>query len=1260
MKKHKILFFLLLLMWSSGWLTAQTIAMRIPDTVVTSGIQIDIPVYVDSSLTGQNVMSYMLQVAFNPAYLQPVSIIVSGTLSAPFGSPAVNTSVPGVITMAAAGTAPLTGAGKFIYIRFLALQPGGTDISFTGTAGNYFNEGSPEMTFDGGYINIYAPPSITVFPDNGIIANGEQLQFNVNNGAPSFQWFVTNSSVAAIDATGLLTATQAGFTRVVAQDNNAIRDTTNFIEIRAMRLNIPDNLSQWQGTDIDIPVNVTDLTGLNILSGNFAFTYNQNILTPIGIVQAGSLLASYPSPVFNSSTPGYFSLAFAGTTPLDGSGTLIYVRFHVSNLNSGATEINFVNGLFNETLVPAFTNGYFTTIDLPVLSVLPYSGYLVAGETQQFTVGGGGIMPFAWNVSDTNAVSISQSGLLTAKRSGLVYISVTDSLGATATSGAFQIFDTRVIMPDTMVCLETTIYSYPVQIGSLPSGESVQSIQGILNYDTTYFSFLDIESSGTLTQGWTFVKNPSAGQVIFAGSGSSPFNSAGTILLFEFAVKPAFNNGNNTFLNLHNVVLNEGIPLPLVDGYADITGAARPSTPVVGTIVQPDCTEALGSVDLSGLPPDNWLINPGNTTGSGINTTIFLAAGTYNLTVTDGSGCASEPTANVVINPQPIPMAPIVGTIIQPTCIVQTGSVLLSGLPLGNWTINPGNISGSTTSTTISGLTPGTYSYTVTNVSGCTSPASASVVISADSITTAEAGTTATYSGTPVQIGDANNGPGTITWSPAAGLSDPTIAQPLASPAATTTYTITVNNNGCVHTDTVTVIFVGSGHIIAGKTRYLKKATAGNPAPNPPTYNAVIYNIDNVEVKLKSSPGGAVLATTVSNANGVYQFTNVPDGNYILAYDHIPYPDTMQYVNHVNSVDLALLKYHVGHNPLSDPSRYFSDKHRRGANVDNNASINTVDIARISAKIGMPNDPARNFPKGNWVAFDTLVTVAGSDLNVTLQTVAYGDYDASSVKYQGATTNWGTAKVLPDENIIIRSDESIMMNDPEYFEVPLRISTKMDELSAVGLELSYSNEKYQLVTASMPNTGKTGGAIKINPTLEEIIAANNDLLVTDVDGVIRVVYATTDHLDIKANDELVRLGFLSLNDAGRGELDFNLNGTGLIANQYGEINEDAYLTMPRIFVQGDDTEAGFELAGYPNPFSDAATLTYNNPENGMVKLSVYNAIGDLVAVIVNEVQTGGKHLVVFTPNNLSYGMYTFKLEFTGLNESKCLVLKMIH
>ncbi len=575
---------LLQIIMASQFLTAQVIPMRIPDSTVVSGNNIDIPVYAVNTLTGNNVLSYVLQLNFNQNYLQVISVITAGTISAPFGSPAVNTSIPGQITIAGAGTSSLTGSGKFIYIRFKALQPGGIGINFTGAQNNFFNEGIPSMSFDNGVISISSPPFITVSPAGGIITKGETLQFSVSGGTAPYQWSVTNASVAAINATGLLTGTQAGFTRVFAVDNNGLRDTTNGqVEIRAMRLTIPSNLSQWQGSDIDVPVNTTDLTGLNILSGSLSFSFNQNILTPVGLVQAGTLLATYPAPVFNTAIPGAFAIDFAGTTVLAGSGTLIFIRFHVSTVNTGSTSINFTSGLFNEDLLPNFTNGYFTTMNLPVLSITPNSGTLVAGQTQQFTLNGGGTPPVVWSVSDPAVASISSTGLMTTLKGGNVTVTAVDSHGATDASGNWLVYDTRVLMPDTNTCPAAGEFSYPIMITALPSGESVLSVQASVSYNATYLTFLSLESVGTLTQGWTYVNNPATGQVTFAGSGTTPFNTAGIIVKLKFQLEPSFVVGSWPMLALNSITLNEGIPNPLPESVGYITGV-NPNLPVSVTI----------------------------------------------------------------------------------------------------------------------------------------------------------------------------------------------------------------------------------------------------------------------------------------------------------------------------------------------------------------------------------------------------------------------------------------------------------------------------------------------------------------------------------------------------------------------------------------------------------------------------------------------------------------------------------------------------
>ena len=146
-------------------------------------------------------------------------------------------------------------------------------------------------------------------------------------------------------------------------------------------------------------------------------------------------------------------------------------------------------------------------------------------------------------------------------------------------------------------------------------------------------------------------------------------------------------------------------------------------------VTQPNCIVSTGTITVTapkgtGMTYSIDGLNYTNTSG------IFnlVPANTYIVTAKSADGCISA-GISVTINAPANPTAFVIGAITQPTCAVPTGSVELTGLPSGNWTINPGGITGSTTSTVITGLAPGTYGGTVTNEAGCTSEESAKVVI---------------------------------------------------------------------------------------------------------------------------------------------------------------------------------------------------------------------------------------------------------------------------------------------------------------------------------------------------------------------------------------------------------------------------------------------------------------------------------------------------------------------------------------------------
>ena len=125
-----------------------------------------------------------------------------------------------------------------------------------------------------------------------------------------------------------------------------------------------------------------------------------------------------------------------------------------------------------------------------------------------------------------------------------------------------------------------------------------------------------------------------------------------------------------------------------------------------------------------------------NQTSTTLGISGITLSGSYQyqsyLTNCTGLNNIKSNIATLIVNATP--SAPLAGLITQPTCAVATGSVILSGLPAGNWTINPGAITGSKASNTISGLVAGTYNFTVTDATGCISSASANVVITAQPV----------------------------------------------------------------------------------------------------------------------------------------------------------------------------------------------------------------------------------------------------------------------------------------------------------------------------------------------------------------------------------------------------------------------------------------------------------------------------------------------------------------------------------------------
>ena len=547
----------------------QIVGLRIPDTTSFAGDTIEIPVYVDDDLTGLNVLSFQLEISFTAACLEPLAALPAGTMSAGWDPVEYKTWTPGKITIAAAGSTPLSGKGVLIMIRFRCIKAAYSGISFSGTENNLFNEGIPELVLDNGSINIQPKPVITVRPDVGLLTSGDNLQFSVQGGTPPFQWSVTVDSVASVNSSGLLTAGERGFTRVIAEDATGIIDTTNsFVEVRGLRLSIPDT-SGWQGNLISIPVYSSDVGELDIISGVFTITFNQQaILHATGISKTGTLLESCDNLTLNTNVPGQVSISFALTEPLTGSGPLIHISFMASH-GAGGTYLDFGETLFNEDILSYNQKGYFTLKPLPDLTIVPDAGILLTGQTLSLAASGG-FEPYTWSTTNSSIAEIDAGGELTAKQGGIVFVSVSDIIGASGRSDTIYIYDVQVNIPDTLGELKGT-FDLPVYVSDLPPGVIVYSVEAIFSCQTPELEFLDIITSGALTEGWSMVSNFNNDTVRTAGASATGFTDAGTLFYIRYRLTEEFTVTETIPVNIIHFLLNEGSPNALT-GDGSITG----------------------------------------------------------------------------------------------------------------------------------------------------------------------------------------------------------------------------------------------------------------------------------------------------------------------------------------------------------------------------------------------------------------------------------------------------------------------------------------------------------------------------------------------------------------------------------------------------------------------------------------------------------------------------------------------------------------
>lgn len=94
-------------------------------------------------------------------------------------------------------------------------------------------------------------------------------------------------------------------------------------------------------------------------------------------------------------------------------------------------------------------------------------------------------------------------------------------------------------------------------------------------------------------------------------------------------------------------------------------------------------------------------------------------------------------------------------------------------------------------------------------------------------------------------------------------------------------------------------------------------------------------------------------------------------------------------------------------------------------------------------------------------------------------------------------------------------------------------------------------------------------------------------------------------------------------------------------------------------VQTTDPQLPGEFAlgqNYPNPFNPSTVINYELPKSSVVKITVFDILGNEIQQLLNRAESAGYHSVTFSAQNLASGMYFYRLQAGNFTQTRKMIL----
>jgi len=216
---------------------------------------------------------------------------------------------------------------------------------------------------------------------------------------------------------------------------------------------------------------------------------------------------------------------------------------------------------------------------------------------------------------------------------------------------------------------------------------------------------------------------------------------------------------------------------------------------------------SIGAAAVSG-DTYSWTSNPSGYSSTASSASVTPTATTvYYLTEKNPTTrCSNTNSVLITVNPLPAAYAGSAVAVCSGSPVTSIGGTSVTG-DAYSWSPTTGLSSATVSNPTVNLSATTTYTLTETiSATGCTN--SNSVTATYNTSPAASTGVSqAICAGSSASIGASAVSGDTYSWSPASGLSSPSVSSPTASPSTTTTYALTekVSATGCATTNTITI-----------------------------------------------------------------------------------------------------------------------------------------------------------------------------------------------------------------------------------------------------------------------------------------------------------------------------------------------------------------------------------------------------------------------------------------------------------------------